>query len=310
VSDYWHRQGYELKFQVSDIILLRKRIPILAHACTLGEILSGKASDPPLELPRECEGFLIRSCPGHALEGAIERSGLYVAYTMASYEHCYIDLSGSFSDYQAKFSTKTRGTITRKIKKFTAQCNGRMSFQSYSCPDDMPAFYRWARQVSVLTYQERLLDAGLPGEPAFVDAMLAEAKQGRVRAYLLFDGEKPVAYLYCPIIEKTLVYAFLGFDPSYGESSVGTILLWLSLESIFSEKAFCYFDFTEGASTQKQMFSTHRVPCFNRLFLLDTGRNRLLLAAHRRFDRTSHRLGTALDRWGFKRAIKRLLRGA
>jgi hypothetical protein len=309
VSDFWDRQDYELKFQVSDIVLLRKKIPILAHACTLGEIFSGKPPDPPSELPGDREGFLIRSAPGHAAEGAIERNGSYLAYTMAAYEHCFIDLSGSFSDYQAKFSAKTRGTIIRKIKKFTVHCNGRMNFQCYSRPEDMLAFYRWARQVSVLTYQERLLDAGLPAEQVFVEAMHGEAKEGRVRAYLLFDGEKPVAYLYCPVVEKTLVYAFLGFDPSYGDWSVGTILLWSSLERIFSEKAFSYFDFTEGSSAQKQMFSTHRAPCFNRLFLRDTGRNRLLLAGHRKFDRTSGRLGAALDRWGFKPAIKRLLRG-
>ncbi len=139
--------------------------------------------------------------------------------------------------------------------------------------------------------------------------MLEEATHGRVRAYILFNGEQPVAYLYCPIVENTVVYAYLGFDPSYADWSVGTILLWLSLESIFAEGLFSYFDFTEGSSAQKQFFSTHQVPCHNRLFLRDKALTRLLLATHYRFDRASHMLGVTLERWHLKPAIKRLLRG-
>jgi CelD/BcsL family acetyltransferase involved in cellulose biosynthesis len=309
MTSYWHHQAYELKFQVSDILLARRNIPLLTHACTLDEIISGRSPDPPSDLPPNYHGFLIRSHPGRALEGTIQRSGAFAAYTMTSYQHCYIDLSGSFTDYQGKFSAKTRATINRKIKRFSTECKGAMTFRAYSQPADLQAFHRSARQVSALTYQERLLDAGLPAEQDFVDRMLEDAARGNVRAYLLFRGEQPVAYLYCPVVQKTLVYAFLGFDPSYGEWSVGTILLWLSLESIFSEKAFAYFDFTEGESSQKQMFSTHRVPCFNRLFMRDTRRTRLLLSAHRQFDRTSHRLGTIVGRWGLKPTLKRLLRG-
>ena len=309
MSEHWHEQTYDLKFQLGDLVLLRKKFPILAHACTLTEVLSTTAPILPAALPPGCTGVLIRSCPGYARLHDINVSAPYVAYTMASYDHCYIDLSGSFDDYLSEFSAKSRGTLTRKVKKFAAQCGGRMSFQCYSKPDELGAFYDLARQVSALTYQERLLDVGLPTAPAFVNGMLESAERGQVRAYLLFDGVKPVAYLYCPMTGDTLVYAFLGFDPSYAEWSVGTILFWLSLQSIFSEKRFSYFDLTEGFNPQKVFFSTHRVPCHNRLFLRDGTATRLLLKTHRQFDRASSNLGTALDRLGLKMTLKRLLRG-
>jgi CelD/BcsL family acetyltransferase involved in cellulose biosynthesis len=309
MSNYWHEQTYDLKFQVSDVILLRKRLRILAHACTLDEIRSGAEVRPPENLPREFEGVMIRSNPGPAREHGLERSAGYLAYTMAAYQHCYIDLSGTFADYQAKFSAKSRSTVTRKIKKFAAHCHGGMRFQGYAKPAEMRTFYEHARQVSALTYQERLLDVGLPASPAFADAMVEAAQHGRVRAYLLFDDAKPVAYLYCPVAENTLEYAFLGFDPSYRDWSVGTILLWLSLESIFSEQLFKYLDFTEGSSAQKVLFGTHEVPCHNRLLLRDRPANRALMAAHRRFDRASRAMGALTDRVGLKPAIKRLLRG-
>lgn len=309
MSDYWHEQTYDFKFQVSDVILLRKSLRILAHACTIREILSGVAVALPENLPPEYQGVMIRSNPGTAREHGLDRRDGYLAYTMAAYEHCYVDLSGSFADYQAKFSAKSRSTVTRKIKKFAGHCGGAVRFQSYAEPAEMRAFYDLARPVSALTYQERLLDVGLPASPAFADSMVEAARHGRVRAYLLFHGDRPVAYLYCPVADGILEYAFLGFDPSYRDWSVGTILLWLSLESIFAEKRFAYLDFTEGSSSQKVLFSTHQVPCHNRLLLRDSLANRALMSAHRRFDQTSRAMGALTDRLGLKPAIKRLLRG-
>lgn len=309
MSSYWSEQTFELKFQVSDLILFRKRIPILAHACTLTEILAGTAPPPPEALAEERAGYLLRSCPGDARVHHVARHGGFITYTMAAYRHCYIDLRDSFSEYQARFSSKSRSTIARKRKKFEAHCKGSMRFERYAEPAEMEQFHALARQVSVLTYQEKLLDAGLPTDPDFVHEMLNAAADGNARGYLLIDGDRPVAYLYCPVVDGTLIYAYLGFDPACAEWSVGTILLWMSFESIFAEKRFSYFDFTEGESAQKQLFSTHQAPCHNTLHLRDTLTNRLLIGTHVRFDRASGRLGRILDRWGMKSAIKRLLRG-
>lgn len=309
MSDYWHEQNFELKFQLSDFILFRKRIPILAHACTLSEILSGTMPSLPDQLPRNREGFLLRSCPGEAIVQNIENRGRFVAYTMASYQHCYIDLRSTFEEYQAKFSSKSRNTIARKTKTFEAHCKGRMRFERFQQPEEMRHFHALARQVSLLTYQEKLLDAGLPNDRVFVQDMLAAAAHGRTRGYLLFDGDKPTAYLYCPIVDGAVVYAYLGFNPAYAEWSVGTVLLWFGIESIFAEGAFSYFDFTEGPGAQKQLFSTHHVACRNTLHLRKTVNNRLPIFVHSGFDAMSRRIGERLDRWNLKAPIKHILRG-
>jgi hypothetical protein len=309
MSGYWHEQDFELKFQISDFILFRKRIPILAHACTLSEILAGSTPTSPDDLPRDCKGFMLRSCPGKAVEHQFEKQDHFVAYTMASYQHCYIDLRSTFADYQAKFSSKSRGTIARKKKKFETHCKEAMRFERFQRPQEMQRFHTLARQVSLLTYQEKLLDTGLPGDPEFVEGMLTAAEQGNTRGYLLSDGDRPTAYLYCPIVDGTVVYAYLGFDPAYADWSVGTILLWLAFENIFDEGAFSYFDFTEGSSAQKQFFSTHKAACHNTLHLHNTLGNRLLISMHARFDQASGNLGRLLDRWGMKSAIKHVLRG-
>ena len=42
--------------------------------------------------------------------------------------------------------------------------------------------------------------------------MRALAEQGRVRGYILFEGTRPVSYLYCPIVDDVLTYGHLGYD--------------------------------------------------------------------------------------------------
>ncbi|MEM8826615.1 MAG: GNAT family N-acetyltransferase, partial [Pseudomonadota bacterium] len=175
-------------------------------------------------------------------------------------------------------------------------------------PPELDEFHRLARDVSKTTYQERLLDSGLPEDDAFVANMRAEAAADRIRAYLIFDGERPVAYLYCPIEDGTVIYAYLGYVPEYGRHSVGSILQWDAMERLFAEARYRIFDFTPGDGQHKRQFATNAVRCADVVVLPATVPNRLLIASHRNFVRSVEGVGTALDRLGLKARIKGLLR--
>jgi len=54
--------------------------------------------------------------------------------------HCFIDLGRSFAEYEAKFSSKTRSTIRRKIKKYAEYCGGRIPWKTYGPPTEMNEF--------------------------------------------------------------------------------------------------------------------------------------------------------------------------
>jgi CelD/BcsL family acetyltransferase involved in cellulose biosynthesis len=224
------------------------------------------------------------------------------------YQHCYIDLRQSYEDYQQKFSSKTRSTINRKIKKYDAHCGGTIAWKSYTSAAGMGEFFRLARLVSKSSYQERLLEAGLPDSQEFMRRAEALAAEDRVRAYLLFDGARPVSYLYCPVTDDVLSYSYVGYDPEYMDKSVGLILQWLALQQLFGENRFRYFDFTEGQSDHKRLFSTHQRHCGNVFMLRRTLRNAALIYSHLATDRCSARLGATLERLGMKAKVKRLLR--
>lgn len=307
----WQVREVPFKFQLSDWTLFQVSIRLQMRSIGLAEADTPEATAIPGEdrLQAGIEGFALRRQPVGETLPRLARSGPFLRYVPLQYQHCYIDLNTSFDEYQNKFSSKTRSTINRKIRKFTEHCGGVLRWHAYRSPDEVPAFFELARAVSRLTYQEKLLDAGLPDTPAFVEQARVLAADGRLRAYVLFDGERPVSYLYCPVQDGVAIYAYLGYDPAYMNLSVGTVLQWLVLEQMFKEGGLRYFDFTEGQSDHKRLFATHQRQCAHMFLVRPTLRNRALIHGHALMDRFSGWAGGLLDRYGVKAKVRRLIRG-
>lgn len=308
----WQFRQVPLKFQLSDYTLFSLPIALQVRHEKLVD------QTPPVEMPTlpsdelipDSQGFQIRGLPIARQLPDIGRVDNFICYVPLQYQHCYIDLGLTFEQYQKKFSSKTRSTINRKIKKYTEHCGGALTWKTYRSPEEMREFFHHARAISKLTYQERLLDAGIPGAETFICNAEKLAAEQRVRAYILFDGVKPVSYLYCPVEDGVLIYAYLGYDPDYMHLSVGTVLQWLAIEQLFKEAQFKYFDFTEGQSDHKRLFATHQQQCANVFLVKSTFRNLLIIYSHRWMDRISEWLGATMDKFGIKAKIKRLLRAA
>jgi CelD/BcsL family acetyltransferase involved in cellulose biosynthesis len=306
----WTLRPVPFKFQLSDLTLFSLSVPLQVRTGTLASDVTPTAlPTPPVdELMPASRGFAVRGLPLHAEVRTLTRKGDFFCYVPAQYKHCYIDLRQSFDDYQKKFSSKTRSTIQRKVRKYADYCGGTLRCQTYKTPAELAEFFERARAVSKASYQERLLNAGLPHSDTFIRNAVALAAEDRVRAYLLFDGERPVSYLYCPVNDGILTYAYLGYEPAYMDKSVGTVLQWLALQDLFAEGRFRYFDFGEGQSDHKRLFSTHQRHCANVFMLPRNLRNAAIIYGHLATNYVSCRLGETLDRLGIKARIKRLIR--
>jgi CelD/BcsL family acetyltransferase involved in cellulose biosynthesis len=307
----WQLRDVPFKFQLSDWTLFQAPIRLQLRSVGLAEAENPEATAIPGEdqLLAGSQGFALRRLPVAEAMPRLVRSGPFLRYVPLQYQHCYIDLNTSFEEYQKKFSSKTRSTINRKIRKYTEHCGGALKWHSYRNPDELPAFFQHARAVSKLTYQEKLLDAGLPDTPEFMELARALAAKGQLRAYVLFDGERPVSYLYCPVEDGVAIYAFLGYDPAYMHLSVGTVLQWLALEEMFREGGLRYFDFTEGQSDHKRLFATHQRQCAHVFLVRATLRNAAIVRGHALMERFSTWAGQLLDRYGVKAKVRRLIRG-
>lgn len=306
----WQLNPINFKFQISDWIVYTATLPLQVKIEELNTTTAPVEQPdlPETQLVESSQGFCIRNLPIAKNLPVITRTDKYIRYIPLQYPHCYIDLSWSFEQYIEKFSPKTRSTIRRKIRKYTEYCDGELQWKTYSKPEEVTEFFEIAKNVSVLTYQERLLDAGLPNNQEFIKESEHLANKDQLRAYILFHNDRPVSYLYCPAKNGTLIYSYLGYNPEYQKLSVGTILQWLAIEQIFSERKFKFFDFTEGLSSHKLFFSSHQNLCANVFFVRRTLTNTVLIHSHWLMDRLSKSLGNTLDRYGLKTKVKKLLR--
>jgi len=260
------------------------------------------------DVPDEAHGVLI---PSQRVLSRLPKVSLYrswIRYVPRQYDRHYADLSTTYEAYLDRFSSKSRSSLRRKARKFEERSGGSICWKCYTTTDEIAEFYRLAREISQQSYQERLLDAGLPEDEQFYASMIESAKVGAVRGYLIFLDGTPVAYLYCPIRDAVVSYAYLGYRAEFSELSPGTVLLWLVMEDLFREGAYKIFDFTEGGDRgrhrQKRLFSTATVACADIYVFRPTTMNLVAVGAHATVEWLSTSIGAALDRIGLKRALK------
>ena len=230
------------------------------------------------------DGFRILSAPQSVVPSILATSPGYVIGGYQAYRRHYIDMSGDFAGYLARFSSKTRSTFNRKRRKLTERGEGTFEIEEFRDPESFARFFAEAIPLSRKTYQARLLSAGLPESENSRQAALALAGENRLRAYMLRIEGKAIAYLYLPIIGSTAIYDHLGYDPEFAQFSPGTVLQLDALERLFDEGRCRYFDFTEGEGSHKEMFGTDFVPACSFFLLRGRMANRLLLGALDTFD--------------------------
>lgn len=310
MSSEWVTTQVVLKYMLSDLAVYKYKttLKMLPFKSFSDNIRTEEVNVPGVALVDMEKGYFIRSLPLSEKQPVYKEVEQHIYYIPEQFSRYYIDLRQSFESYSSKFSSKTRSTIKRKVKKFAKLCDGNMHWKKYKTSDELAEFYKLAREVSSKSYQEKLLNSGLPASEGFQKKMGDMAEDDKVRGYLLFDDAKPVAYMYCPINDGTLLYQYLGYDPDYLKWSVGTILHWYAFEDIFNEGKFKYFDFTEGQSEHKRLYSTGSQLCGNVYIFPKTLKNKLLLQSHNAMNQFSKMIGKVLDKFNLKAKIKKILR--
>jgi hypothetical protein len=233
----------------------------------------------------------------------LRRTGFYYAPNRDI--NYYINLRQTFTAYLEGFSGKTRSTLRRKVRRVSQT----LEFRFFRTIDEALDFHRAARQIAPKTYQEKLFNGAIPDTPEFIREIRNRAARNEFRGFALFRGEQPVSYLYLPIENGVVTYGYLGYDPQFSKLSVGTTLLYLSLENIFNENIYRYFDFTHGDGETKRSFG--RTTCFRAdiYFFRWTLRNAVIVLTHLATTQLSAGLGRILSVLGLREPIRKLLRG-
>lgn len=310
-ADAWTPVKVELAYRLGEIPLfswplsgyaMRRHFTLIApYANTPSpEVAGAPASD-----------FLFYPCyPVSQDPPVVQRYSRWLVYTPYSFNNRFVDLRsiGTFDAYLQQFSSKSRSTLQRKVRKFEQSSQGRIDCRLYRTSEEVAEFLRIARPLSAGTYQARLLGAGLPESPEFQNHAVAMAAAGRVRAMLLFLNQAPVAFVFCFCTDGVATFDYVGFDTQFRELSPGTVLQFMLLQNLFSDGDCSIFDFTEGENEQKRLFGTSFQRCAKSYVFRYSIRAALAVTIHRRLNTMTERLGAWLHRFGLKAKLRALIR--
>lgn len=302
-----------LKLRLGELTLGQLERRLVVHV-GFGAAQSLPSIDEGLRsLPGTAHGVLFRSIPAPVLSKLrFHRGG--IRYVPRQYDRYFADLSTPYQAYLSTFSGKSRSTLRRKVRRFEERSGGSIQWRSYRTREECEEFYRRAREISAQSYQERLLDAGLPVGAAFRAAMLEAAGEGRARGYLIFHGNEAIAYLYCPIQDGVVSYAYLGYRPEFADLSPGTVLLWLVMEDLFRDGSHRIFDFTEGGDrsqhSQKRLFATQSVRCADVYDFKWTAANLGVVLTHATTEWVGSAIGVIFERLALKKTVRSWIRRA
>lgn len=251
----------------------------------------------------------LRSVPDHADLGSSPNFDTMLVYEAYGYDRSWVATEGCFEAYIASFSKTSRKGLKRRHKKLVERSGGRLDIRRYDHPDHMATFHQNARTISVKTFQEKLMDDGLPADPSFLDEIKMKALDRQCYGTILYLDERPISFLYCERQGSGWLAVFGGFDPDYANLSPGTVHLLSELEASFDDPNAAFFDFGPGPSDYKQFFSTHDVPCSDVLILDKNWRHRLVIETHKLLGLVSEKgvqMATALR---VKERVRQMIRG-
>ncbi|WP_239987504.1 GNAT family N-acetyltransferase [Sphingosinithalassobacter portus] len=297
-----------LKFEIGARTLMQVSRSLVRVPLDLEAARSGKLPVLPA-LDREAHGYSVTSLPEDQAEALVHASGGMLPFVRQRYTRWYTDLSGSFDSWLGGLSGNTRQGLKRKTRKIVQESGGELDIRRFRTAEELECFHDAGRRIALRTYQEKLLGSALPDTPEFLREMVSMAAADSVRAWLLYIAGEPAAYLYCPVVDGVVLYAYVGHDPAFNDLSPGAVLQLEAFRDLFGEGRYRYFDFTEGDGQHKRTFATGGVACVDLLLLRPSLANRATMAALGGFNRAVAGVKGVVMKSPLKGAANKLRRG-
>ena len=219
-----------------------------------------------------------------------------------------IDLPDSYETYLSGLSASTRQSQRRKMRKLGRE--HAVDLEIVTTTAQVPRFLAEGEKISRMTYQwnvgQRLIDDAVTRE-----TFTRLAKEGRLRCYLMSLDGVPRAFMRGQIDGEIYVYDTPGFDPAYGRTSIGTVLLLRAIEDLIENTGARVFDFGTGgdATGYKSSFGNRSVRAKSYIVVrMDRPRGAAIRLGQAVLNRTKNGLDRVARNEELRRVIRRRIR--
>lgn len=269
----WETRLASLDFQFGPVTLGRVQFKGLTLVSSPFAIEQNFKIPLDLALSSGCQAVVVQAHPVDEDYLAIGIEHRALRYTTRYYSRFVIDLKGSFSEYLAKFSKKSRHELQRTMRRFSEAGGGTFDLREYRSASEIMTFRDIAIKISIGSYKNDI-GWGFEQGQNFARQLQIEASMGALRGYVLMLSSEPAAYGLCRIEKDIVIYKYTGYTDKFARRSPGKVLLYLMLEKFFAEGKHRLFDF-DGTDyfAYKEFFSTRAIPCRRVIWFQPTIRN-------------------------------------
>jgi hypothetical protein len=156
---------------------------------------------------------------------------------------------------QSRFTKKTRYNLKREVRLLEEAAPGRIATRVYTSAEEAADFLKRCERIARRT---RHWSSAYPLRvtPSSIRKVSYLAKSGRLRGYILFIGDLPVAFCYATVRWGELWCEAVGHDPQFSKLNPGKVLLYKIFEDLHECQVVRQLNFGVGTAEQKRIFGT------------------------------------------------------
>lgn len=147
--------------------------------------------------------------------------------------HRYLTMPANFDEFLCRLSSKYRSELRRYVRLLESDFPGNVRLRTVLSDSDVEDFASTAGEISQKTYKGAL-GIGFVNDLETREVLHAAAKKNVLRAFLLYIGERPVAFNSAILSNKTLYGISTGYDPEFKKYRPGLQTMMRLIEQSFA----------------------------------------------------------------------------
>lgn len=173
--------------------------------------------------------------------------------------HWQTHLPDSIRAFYKEISGNRKRYLRRYTRALEKAGTGPVEMVCYRSEDKVDQVISIASEISAKTYKHAL-NVGFHDDYLTRSLLTKAAKQGKLRAYVLYAGRVPCAFEYGIEYGNVFFPEHISYDPQFRSCSPGTVLFIKVIEDLIENSNIRVFDYGFGAAAYKERFGTKSWP--------------------------------------------------
>jgi len=171
-------------------------------------------------------------------------------------QHWQTSIPESVEEFYSHIPNSRKRRWRRDIRQLEKVSSSEIKIVCYQKLSDVNYLIDVACRIVESTYKSRLA-VGFTDSNVNRALLEKNARDGKLRAYILYVGDEPCAFQFDVLYGKTQFTEFGSFDPRWSRGSPGTVLLIKVLEQLCQDSEVSIMDYGFGHALYKSKFGTN-----------------------------------------------------